>query len=156
MTRQEVEALYARFAPVVFRRAKLLLGRDADAWDAVQEVFEKMLADGSGFRGEARPMTWVYRVTTNVCLNVLRGRKLREPAGSEAPEPATTQDARSVETRQLLDKWMGKLDERELTVATLLFIDELTQEEIADTLGLSRKTIGRELDAIREKARALS
>lgn len=155
MTRQEVEALYARYSPVVFRRARLLLGRDADAWDAVQEVFEKMLAAGSDFRAQARPMTWVYRITTNVCLNALRSRKLREPAETAAGEPSAT-DARSIEARELIGKWMNKLDEREMTVATLLFIDGLTQEEIADTLGLSRKTIGRELDAIRQKAKELT
>lgn len=155
MTRQEVEALYAQFAPVVFRRARQLLGRDADAWDAVQEVFERMLSDGSQFRSEARPMTWVYRITTNVCLNVLRAGKVRELHEPPQPEPSALMQP-GVEARVLLEKLGSKLDERELTIAVLLFVDELTQEEIADTLGLSRKTIGRELDDIRTKARALS
>ena len=56
LTRDEVQRLYAQFAPVVFRRARVLLARDADAWDVVQEVFERMLTHGAGFRGEARPM----------------------------------------------------------------------------------------------------
>ena len=34
LTRDEVKRLYAQFAPVVFRRARVLLARDADAWDA--------------------------------------------------------------------------------------------------------------------------
>lgn len=54
-----VRGLYERFAPQVYRRARRLLGRDADAWDAVQEVFEKVLSARSKFRGDAQPMTFL-------------------------------------------------------------------------------------------------
>ena len=155
LTRDEVQRLYAQFAPVVFRRARVLLARDADAWDVVQEVFERMLTHGAGFRGEARPMTWVYRVTTNVALNHIRSRKLREPLLTVVPvEPSTSVD--HVESRQLLSRWLGHLSERELEVATLLFIDGLTQQEVADVLGLSRKTIVREVEELRQKLEGLS
>lgn len=154
LTRDEVKRLYAQFAPVVYRRARLLLARDADAWDVVQEVFERMLTHGAGFRGEARPMTWVYRVTTNLALNHIRSRKLREPLLTVVPsEPSTEID--HVEARQLLDRWLGKLDEREIEVATLLYIDGLTQQEVADVLGLSRKTIVREVEDLRQKLESL-
>lgn len=154
LTRDEVRALYAQFSPVVYRRARVLLGRDADAWDAVQEVFEKMLVQGQAFRGEARPMTWVYRVTTNVALNMLRSRKVREPAlAVVSDEPGAGVEA--VEARQLLAKWLAHLTEREVEVATLLYVDGLTQQEVADVLGLSRKTIVREVDELRQKLDAL-
>lgn len=145
----ELEALYAQLAPAVFRRARRLLGRDADAWDAVQEVFVQLLRAGPKFRGEARPMTWVWRITTNVCLNQLRARKVREAHLEVVDEGTNTMAA--TDARQLLKKWMGELDERELAVATLLYLDGLTQEETADVLGLSRKTIGREVEVLREK-----
>jgi RNA polymerase sigma-70 factor (ECF subfamily) len=149
-----VQALYAQFSPVVYRRARVLLGRDADAWDAVQEVFEKMLSQGQSFRGEARPMTWVYRVTTNVALNMLRSRRVREPALTVvSDEPGLGQDA--VEARMLLAKWLQHLTDREVEVAALLYVDGLTQQEVADVLGLSRKTIVREVDELRHKLEAL-
>lgn len=149
-----LEALFTRYTPVIYRRARVLMGNDADAWDAVQEVFERMWHHHEGFRGEARPMTWVYRITTNVCFNLLRGKKVRQGAlRPVAEEPSI--DAASTEARELLAKWAAHLDEREQTVATLLYIDGLTQEEVADVLGLSRKTIGREVDALRKKAEAL-
>ncbi|MDP2270940.1 MAG: sigma-70 family RNA polymerase sigma factor [Archangium sp.] len=154
LTRDEVQRLYAQFAPVVFRRARVLLARDADAWDVVQEVFERMLTHGAAFRGESRPMTWVYRVTTNVALNQIRSRKLREPLLTVVPiEPSTSVD--DVEARQLLTRWLAHLDDREIEVASLLFIDGLTQQEVADVLGLSRKTIVREVEELRQKLEAL-
>src|SRR5688572_29220498 len=82
----ELRGLYERYAPVIHRRALALLRRDADAWDIVQEVFERMLQSGPAFRHEARPMTYIYRVTTNLCLNALRARTTREPDA-----PASTQ-----------------------------------------------------------------
>ncbi len=154
LTRDEVERLYAQFAPVVFRRARLLLARDADAWDVVQEVFERMLTNGSGFRGEARPMTWVYRVTTNAALNHLRARKVREPLLTAVSNEEATGPER-VEARQLLSKWLAHLSDREIEVASLLYLDGLTQQEVADVLGLSRKTIVREVEALRAKLEPL-
>ena len=152
--RDELQRLYTQLAPAVHRRARLLLGRDADAWDVVQEVFEKMLSMGDSFRGEAQPMTWAWRITTNLCLNQLRARKLREPKlRLVTDEPVTDQQA--TEVRQLLQVWLTHLDEREQQIATWLFINELTQEEVAEVLGLSRKTIGREVEQLREKAAAL-
>ena len=154
LTRAEVERLYSQFAPVVFRRARRLVARDADAWDVVQEVFERMLSQGASFRREARPMTWVYRVTTNASLHLLRSRNLREPALGVVPEePSSGPD--QLEVRQLLSKWMACLDERELEIAALLYVDGLTQQEVADVLSLSRKTIGREVDELRAKLVAL-
>jgi RNA polymerase sigma-70 factor, ECF subfamily len=152
-TRDELKQLYERYAPVVVRRARRLLGRDADAWDAVQEVFQKMLTAHESFRGEARPLTWLYRITTNVCLNMLRARKLREPLLPLTAESTVDQEA--LETRELLAAWFKVLEPREQEVAALLFIDGLSQDEVADVLGVSRKTISREVAALRAKAVAL-
>ena len=156
LSRPELEGLYAQCAPVVYRRARTLLGRDDDAWDAVQEVFEAMIMHSDEFRREANPMTWAYRIATNICLNVIRGRGFREPVAAEdAVEAVGANELGVLEARNLLQKWVGHLTERELAVATLLFIDGLTQDEVAQTLGLSRKTIGREVIVLRAKAAAL-
>ena len=153
--RDELQRLYTQLAPAIHRRARLLLGRDAEAWDVVQEVFEKMLTMGETFRGEAQPMTWAWRITTNLCFNHLRARKLREPKLRLVADDEPTTDQEAAEVKQLLEVWLTELDEREQQIATLLFIDELTQEEVADVLGLSRKTIGREVEQLRAKAAAL-
>jgi RNA polymerase sigma-70 factor, ECF subfamily len=152
--RDDIAALFDRYAPIIHRRALLIVGRDADAWDVVQEVFERMLKSSEAFRAEARPMTWVYRITTNVALNAVRARGIRER--DDAADPAFAEDlARTVEARQMLQRLSTSLDERELAVVAMTVLDGLTQEEIADILGLSRKTINRELDAIRGKVVAL-
>ncbi|MGC4118022.1 MAG: sigma-70 family RNA polymerase sigma factor [Myxococcales bacterium] len=149
--------LYERFAPVVFRRAVSILGHEADAWDVTQDVFRKLLESPQAFRGEARPMTYVYRITTNLALNALRAKKVREPGGAvpDALEPADSGVAPS-DARNLLHRLANELDGRALQIAALHFLDGLTQEEISEVVGLSRKTIGKELTAVRERAQALA
>lgn len=156
----DIRELYDRYAPAVFRRARAIVGRDADAWDVVQEVFQHMLESGHAFRAEARPMTWVYRITTNLALNLVRGRAIREP-GATAPSSTTEELGPSVdeqpahEARDVLSTLAKGLTERELAVVAYTVIDGLTQDEIADLLGLSRKTINRELERIRERCAEL-
>jgi RNA polymerase sigma-70 factor (ECF subfamily) len=148
---EELRELYRLYAPVVYRRAAALLGNSADAWDAVQEVFQRMLESSSAFRGEARPMTYVYRVATNVCLNALRSKALRSgPEWTEGDEPAHT--PAQAEARQALRALARELDERCLQVAALTFLDGLTQDEIAQVLDVSRKTVVRDLAKVRECA----
>ncbi|WP_224241022.1 RNA polymerase sigma factor [Hyalangium gracile] len=151
----ELEELYDRYAPGMYRRALGMLQREADAWDAVQETFIRIIQNAPAFRREARPMTYIYRVTTNVCLNMLRSRSLRDVSEQdEGPEPEVDALAPS-ECRDFLLKLSRDLDERSLTVAALYYVDGLSQEEIAQVLGLSRKTIVREVKHITTLAQTI-
>ncbi|QSQ25211.1 sigma-70 family RNA polymerase sigma factor [Pyxidicoccus parkwayensis] len=157
LSASELKAIYEIYAPTVHRRARTLLGRDSDAWDAVQEVFCRLMESGAAFRAEARPMTYIYRVTTNVSLNLLRSRALRDVAAGEAPPPdEAAAEPGEVEARNLLRALARELDERALQIATLHFMDFLTQEEIVEVVGLSRKTVGKVLEQVRTRARELA
>ncbi|MCP3142793.1 RNA polymerase sigma factor [Pyxidicoccus xibeiensis] len=151
----EIQDLYDRYAPGMYRRAFALLQREADAWDAVQESCVRLLQSADDFRREARPMTFIYRVTTNVCLNMLRSRALRDVAPEGEGTEGSVDGLASTECRDFLLKLARELDERGLTVATLYYLDGMSQEEIAQVLGLSRKTIVREVQRISVRARAL-
>src|SRR5438552_13640113 len=107
----ELRLLYERYAPVVHRRALAVLRRDADAWDVVQEVFARMLEFGSTFRGDARPMTWVYRITTNVSLNLLRSRAVREPDARSAPAEEPSVEGENAEAAELIRALVARLPE---------------------------------------------
>ena len=90
MTIQEESALIGRvlagdtdaFEPLVtenqnkvYHLALRLLGNEADAADAAQEAFLKAYTSLSGFRGDSRFSVWLYRLTNNVCLDMLRRQK---------------------------------------------------------------------------------
>ncbi len=58
-----------------------ITGNDADALDATQEAMMAVVRGLPRFDGRSRFSTWVYRVTTNACLDELRRRKRRPVVG---------------------------------------------------------------------------
>jgi RNA polymerase sigma-70 factor (ECF subfamily) len=70
-----------------------MLGSGFDAEDAVQETMVKAWRAGEGFEGRSSLRSWLYRIATNVCLDMLRGRKRRavpmELGPSQAPVEAS-------------------------------------------------------------------
>lgn len=161
MTEDEVAALYREYGYVVFRRCVVYLGDASAAQDAVQEVFVRALRGAAAFRGDANPRTWLCRIADHLCIDLLR-RRARSPVADEPPLEDTP--ANSIEAivgdddrdsllavRQLL----AGLDEDTLRLAVLYYVDELTQEELAQELGLSRRTIGKRLQSLLEHARAV-
>src|SRR4051794_5745673 len=77
--RGELEALYRTYGALVKRRARGILGDDHEAQDAMQEVFVRVIGAMGEFRRQSQPSTWLYRITTNLCLNRLRdGRRRRD------------------------------------------------------------------------------
>jgi RNA polymerase sigma-70 factor (ECF subfamily) len=71
---------------MVLRRCRFLLRDEDRALDATQEVFVKLLESGSRLRDEF-PSSLLYRIATNVCLNMLRTeRRARTVDGDDALE----------------------------------------------------------------------
>jgi RNA polymerase sigma-70 factor (ECF subfamily) len=65
-----------------------MLGSGFEAEDAVQEVMLRALRAGESFEGRSSLRSWLFRIATNVCLDMLRGRKRRaSPIGLGAPSP---------------------------------------------------------------------
>jgi RNA polymerase sigma-70 factor (ECF subfamily) len=151
----ELRTLYERYAPLIHRRALCVLAREAEAWDVVQEVFRILLERSPQFRREANPMTYVYRVTTNVALNALRARTFREEHDKDG-DTDSGHTPGGAEARSVLRALVRSVDERALRIAALHFMDGLTQEEIGQVLRLSRKTVGIQLEKVRLKAKELS
>ncbi|MFL5393626.1 MAG: RNA polymerase sigma factor, partial [Myxococcales bacterium] len=57
-----------RYAGSILRRARGILDDPAEAEDAAQEILLAVMTKGSQFRGASDPGTWIYRLTTNLCL----------------------------------------------------------------------------------------
>jgi RNA polymerase sigma-70 factor, ECF subfamily len=146
---QGFEAFYTRHSAAVYRRALKLLGDKEAARDATQEVFVRALRGSAKVPSLPTPTAWLYRVTTNLCLNRLRDQRRAKDllSGSGTPDisiPATA------ETRAMVAEILGRVPEELQDIAVYFFLDELTYEEIAPLVGVSRRTIGNRLAAFRE------
>lgn len=149
MDRGTIENLYVRFAPMVLGRARMLLRNEHAAQDALQEVFVRALRAGHAFRVDASPATWLYHITTNFCLNCLRDEARRRELWSQhgtATEPIVDHgSAARIQITQILARVRPELQD----IALYSLVDELSHEEIADLLGVSRRTIGNRLEEFR-------
>jgi RNA polymerase sigma-70 factor (ECF subfamily) len=155
--RAEIEALYRQYGPLVRRRARSLLGDELEAQDALQEVFVRVLQAMGEFRGQSQPSTWLYRITTNLCLNRIRdGKRRRErlQRASEAGDgPLPSGPGASPESRAVLQNLLARLPEELAEIAVYYHVDEMEQAEIARLLGVSRRTIGYRLERFQGEAR---
>ncbi len=154
--RDEIKALFSRYGPLVLRRARRILRNEAEAEDAMQDVFIKVLASIETFRGESQPSTWLYRITTNLCLNRLRDhRRHRERLANDAlarsDGPGTLGPP---ENRMTISALLAELPQELSETAVYYYVDEMDQEEIAAISGIARRTVGYRLERFRALALA--
>ena len=152
----DAEGLYDRYKPLVLRRVlRFYKGEEAD--DIVHEVFVKIMEKPDAFRGESSVATWLYRVTTNHCLNRLRNQKRRRELMSEhAPTLSYRRQKASQHATALLEQLWDQLTEELRQIAVYYYVDGMTQAEIARVVGVSRRTVGNRLDTLAEQAEALT
>jgi RNA polymerase sigma-70 factor (ECF subfamily) len=150
-----LEMLYVTHGPAVLRRARQLLGNEAEAQEVLHDVFTSLLQDPGQFAGLSSAMTFLYRMTTNAALGRLRrsrthARLLATNYGGGG-EPTSPSPEALVELRA----WLLALPDELAKVAVYYYMDELTQEEIARVLGCSRQWVGKllgQLEARKERS----
>lgn len=146
--------LYSQYGGAVFGRCRYLLKNDASAEDAMQDVFARALTNEAGFRGEASPLTWLMKIATHHCLNLLRSDKaawrdqytrsqLSRTEGHGGPQP--------IEDRDLLRKSLARFDEETQRAVVHYFIDDMTLEEVSALIDLSIPTIRKRLRAFADE-----
>lgn len=143
------------FGPALVRKAERMLRSREDAIDVVHALFADLIPTWT----PAVDLPYLYRAVTNRCLNLVRDRDTRARLLARAPA-----DAAPVGRVRLDDEVVGlgliaalaeRLDDAHLQVLVCRFVDDMTQDEIADHLGVSRKTVGKRLDRIRSAVTAL-
>jgi RNA polymerase sigma-70 factor (ECF subfamily) len=153
-----IEALYRSHAHAVYRRCRALLGDDDEAYDALQEVFVKVLDSRPSLDHDRPILHWLNRVTTNHCFNRLRARKYRrhcqldELRGVADTSPLQFMTHLS-EQRNLVTWLLLYTDERTRNVVISYFFDETPVEAIGKALGISVPTVRRVLKHFLERSK---
>jgi RNA polymerase sigma factor (sigma-70 family) len=147
--------LYARHGAMVLRRARTLLGDEEAAWDALQEVFVRALRNRRAFRRESSPTTWLYRITTNYCFNLLRDAGRRDSKLRGLAPAALADGGRSPpDVRLAVSEILARLPDELCEIAVYHHVDRMSHDEIAAIMGVSRRTIGNRLKEFQRLAQA--
>ncbi len=135
----DAEEYYRKYGPMVLRRCWRLLHDAEMAVDAMHDVFANLLRSRDRVVPE-RPASLLLRVSTSVCLNVLRAERRRpEDSGDEqlrAIACAEQQEERSM-TRFTLGSLVGGEAESTRVMAVMHLVDGLSLKEVGDEVGLS-------------------
>jgi RNA polymerase sigma-70 factor (ECF subfamily) len=153
----DVEQLYRRYGPMVLRRCKSMLGDEEEALDAMQDTFVKALRYRDRLTSAA-PSSLLYCMATNVCLNRIRTRGRRpQAAGDEALlSVASAEDVESLAlARHTIEGLFAGERASTRTMAVLHYVDGMTLEEVADTVGLSVSGVRKRLRTLKARSRAL-
>lgn len=136
-------ALVRAHADAVYGHAFRFFGDQQAAEDATQEVFVKVFRTLGGFDGRSKLSTWLYRVTRNVCLDIVRaGKRVPAPVDPVSLEPLSTQDfSDDVVFGEALEQAVATLAPEDRDAFNAITLFELSYQEAAESLGIPAGTV---------------
>ncbi|HVE81283.1 MAG TPA: sigma-70 family RNA polymerase sigma factor [Myxococcales bacterium] len=147
----DVESHYRRYGPQVLRRCRFLLRDEAQAVDAMHDVFVELLRYQDRLEAVA-PSSLLHQIATHVCLNRLRGSRRRpeDPADEQVLQIASAEDLeRRTFAQRALDSLFGRVPTSTRDIAVMHFVDGMTLEQTAREVGMS-------VSGVRKRLRGLA
>lgn len=144
--RAAVDAVVRRYRDRILHHALYVLKDYQEAVDVTQEVFIKAMREPRLFDGEFRVKAWLFRVTSNLCFNIVRDRRRRFNILDAMPKVEAYQadqmdrvvgDERQVVILGAMDQLTGEHKE----ILSLRYYSDLSYNEIADVLGIKLGTV---------------
>ena len=161
------ERLVRAYEKRVFALTLRMCGNAEDAAEAAQEAFLAVWQGLKFFRGEASFSTWLYRLASNACVDLLRreGRH-RAAAGPSLndeeldlaaadPAPTPQEAAERAELRQQIEAGLQQLSLEYRQVLVLREMHQLSYEEIGQTLNLDPGTVKSRISRGRKRLRKI-
>ena len=152
---QTIERLITQYQTSLLRLCYVQLQDQALAEDAVQETFLKAYKGFDSFRGDSNEKTWLIRIAVNTCRDFQRGGWFKHTDRRVTPDmlPVGTvqPDTEDLDLSLAVMKLPRKIREAIL----LYYYQDMSTEEIAETLGIAQSSVSNRLRRGREKLRKL-
>jgi len=142
------QELYEKHATTVYRTALRVTGNDADAEDAMQTVFLRLM-NHSALELTQTAEHYLRRAATNAAIDILR----RKQSARETPldsSPERTSPAKDALLKESLRRALAKLDPEDAQLFTLRNLDGFSYEELATMFGSERGTVASRLHRVRQ------
>ena len=159
------EQLIHLYEKRVFALTRRMCKNPADAEEAAQEAFLAAWQGLKFFRGESSFSTWLYRLASNACVDLLRKEGRHQAAAGpslndeetvlELPDEAPTPHAlaEEAELRRQIEEGLAALPEEYRTVLVLREIHQQSYDEIAEILSLDLGTVKSRISRGRKRLR---
>ncbi len=145
------------FSGIIIKLCRAYTNSQEDFEDYYQEVCLQIWRSKENFREESDWSTWVYRISLNVCLTLLKKKKNNSQLFvSDSLPTEETEDnyAFSDESLNLLYDAIRKLSEIDRAII-MLYLEEISYKEIADIIGTNFNNIGVRVKRIKMKLKKI-
>ena len=154
--------LYRRYASKVFAKCISMLGDEGMARDATQDIFIKILLNLAKFTEQSSFSTWVYSITYNYCIDLIRKKKkipllYTEDVGKMSKETEVEiPDSVLLEMKQeRLANVLDRLPPGDKAILMMKYIDDLQIKDIGDVLGKTESAIKMQIMRAKQKAQVI-
>ena len=159
------ELLVNAYEKNVYNLALRTLGNREDAEDVTQEAFLKAYRSLSSYRGDSKFSVWLYRIVSNLCLDLLRAKKRRPTQSLNVENEEGEEDELDIPdeqfspehlldrklTRESVQRGLASLPDDARQILLLREIQGLSYEEIGEALGLEPGTVKSRIFRARKK-----
>lgn len=158
--RRAMDSVVRQFRERLYQHALRIVNDPQEAFDAVQEVFIKAMREPRFFDPEFRIKAWLFRVTSNLCYNIVRDRRRRGgileafPMADRA-HPCQVEQIQEGQQRDELLAAMEELSEEHREILLLRYYQDLSYAEIAEILDLPAGTVMSRLSRARGRLSGL-
>lgn len=145
----EFETIVEQHKATVYSVCYMFAECREDADDLFQEVLINLWNGFDGFRGDSSLKSWVYRVSMNTCISYRRKKKISTEPLDIAPEVIDEDSPDNRQTARLHQR-IQRLQPFDRAIV-LLWLENMSYEEIGDIVGISPRNVGVRLMRIKEK-----
>lgn len=154
--------LYRRYGGKVFAKCITMLSDEALARDAVQDIFIKVFLNLSRFNERSSFSTWLYSITYNFCIDVIRKKKklpvlLAEDVSRISDEPEVeVPDSVLLEMKHnRLERVLAAMAEGDRIILLMKYMDDMSIRDIADFFQKTESAIKMQIMRAKQKAQLI-
>lgn len=147
----EMKELMERYGDTINGICYSFAGREREFADLRQDALVNLWRGLRSFRGESDMRTWVYRVTLNSCVSVCRKSMAALPTvGLDLVGERADTSGDDIEQARWVRSLIGRLEATDRAII-LMWLDDLSYDEISEVMGMNRNTIASRVRRIKEK-----
>ena len=134
---------------MIYRRCLRILRDNSLAEEVVQETFLKVYQNAGKLGVDKSSMGYIYKIAVNNCIDIIRRRKINQ--NYCLAYKSEDQAIENKEVKILLQQILSGFVQEDQKYIVMYYMDELTQEDIAEILQVSRRTVIRKIQSISKK-----
>ncbi len=150
-TQEEILGYYDQYYDMIWRICLMQMGKEEDAYDAVQETFLRLIRKGKVFRDTEHAKAWLIQTAVNYCRDVHKSAWRQHYAGDEGLELLNT-ETYSERDREVFETLM-ELPKEQRVILYLYFYEGYSLKEIAGLLKVNASTLRSRFAKAKERMR---